>query len=130
MTALSYQTIMRPRSMPLVEIRLFLSKSGDRPMTRIAVVQWHVLEFALSVANAARAEEAVRRVGIVGCDTSHVIAFTNLINDPKATGALAKAQVTVAYPGGSPDIANSRDRLAGYVQQLRERGITIVDSIE
>jgi predicted dehydrogenase len=116
--------------MRLVEIRLFLSAAGGRQMMRFSVVLWHVLVFSLSVSNSARAEEAVLRVGIVGCDTSHVIAFTNLINDPKATGAMAKVQVTVAYPGGSPDIANSRDRLAGYVQQLRERGVTIVDSIE
>ena len=37
----------------------------------------------------ASAEDKVLRVGIVGCDTSHVIAFTELINDPRAAGALA-----------------------------------------
>jgi predicted dehydrogenase len=76
------------------------------------------------------AEEPVLRVGIVGCDTSHVIAFTDAINNPNATGALAKCQVTIAFPGGSPDIAASRDRLEGFVKQLRDRGITIVDSID
>jgi predicted dehydrogenase len=77
-----------------------------------------------------RAAEPDLRVGIVGCDTSHVIAFTNLINDPQATGSLARLQVTVAFPGGSSDLASSRDRLPGYVAQLRERGIAIVDSLE
>ena len=99
-------------------------------MTRFVVVLFHVLAVSLPIANSARGEETVLRVGIVGCDTSHVIAFTNLINDPKATGSLAKVQVTVAFPGGSPDIASSRDRLAGFVNQLRQRGVTIVDSIE
>jgi hypothetical protein len=77
----------------------------------------------------ASAEEGVLRAGIIGCDTSHVIAFTDLINDPAATGPLAKVEVTVAFPGGSPDIPASRDRIDGYVQQLRDKGITIVDSL-
>jgi predicted dehydrogenase len=72
----------------------------------------------------------VLRAGIVGCDTSHVIAFTDLINDPKASGALAKVEVTVAYPGGSPDLPASRDRLPGYVSQLQAKGIKIVDTLE
>jgi hypothetical protein len=70
------------------------------------------------------------RVGIVGCDTSHVVEFTKLINDAEATGAAAEVQVTVAYPGGSPDLPASRDRVAGYVAQLRDRSITIVDSLD
>jgi predicted dehydrogenase len=81
-------------------------------------------------ASVLQAEEPNLRVGIVGCDTSHVIAFTNLINDPQAKGSLAKIEITVAYPGGSSDLAASRDRLAGYVAQLRERGVEIVDSLE
>ena len=70
------------------------------------------------------------RVGIIGCDTSHVIAFTKIINNPDATGALAEVEVTAAFPGGSPDIPDSHNRLAGYVKQLREKGIKIVDSLE
>jgi predicted dehydrogenase len=89
------------------------------------------LLIVFSVTNSAlQAQEPNLRVGIVGCDTSHVIAFTNLINDPQSKGSLAKIEVTAAYPGGSSDLAASRDRLAGYVAQLRERGIKIVDSID
>jgi len=76
------------------------------------------------------AKEALIRAGIVGCDTSHVIAFTNIINDPQASGPMTKVEVTVAYPGGSPDMPVSRNRLAGFVDQLRKKGIKIVDSLE
>lgn len=69
------------------------------------------------------------RVGIVGCDTSHAIAFTKLINDPAATGPRAEVEVVAAFPGGSPDLPSSADRVEGYVNELREMGIEIVDSI-
>lgn len=69
------------------------------------------------------------RAGIIGCDTSHVIAFTKLINAPDATGYLAQVQVVAAYPGGT-DIPASKDRLAGFVDQLREMDVEIVDSID
>jgi predicted dehydrogenase len=70
------------------------------------------------------------RAGIIGCDTSHVPAFTKVINDSKAQGALAQVEVVVAYPGGSPDLAASRDRVEGYTEELRAAGVEIVDSIE
>jgi predicted dehydrogenase len=70
------------------------------------------------------------RVGIIGCDTSHVIAFSKLINDSVAIGARAKVEVVCAFPGGSPDIPSSRDRVPGYTDQLRSTGIDILGSIE
>ena len=83
-----------------------------------------------SLVRSAAAEERVLKAGIIGCDTSHVIAFTELINKPGATGELAKVEVTVAFPGGSDDIPSSRDRLPAFVSQLKKRGVRIVDSIE
>lgn len=77
----------------------------------------------------ATAKDGVLRAGIVGCDTSHVIEFTKLINDPKAEPPLSDVHVTVAYPGGSQDIPSSRNRLPNYVKQLSDRGIKIVDSL-
>lgn len=71
------------------------------------------------------------RAGIIGLDTSHVVAFTKLLNNPKAQGDLAGVRVVAAYPGGSPDLPASRDRVDGYTKTLREQyGVEIVDSIE
>lgn len=75
-------------------------------------------------------EDKVLRAGIIGLDTSHVIAFTKVFNNPEATGDIARIQVVAAYPGGSPDIAASRDRIEGFTQQVREMGVEIVDSID
>ena len=70
------------------------------------------------------------RVGMVGLDTSHVIAFTKIINAPDAAGDLADLKVVAGYPGGSPDFPLSRDRVEGYTRQMREMGVEIVGTIE
>ncbi len=96
-------------------------------MSKPAIVAT-VVVLALSGGAAVGAE--VLRAGIIGCDTSHVPAFTKAINDPAAKGALAEVEVVVAYPGGSPDLASSRDRVEGFTEQLRSAGVEIVDSID
>lgn len=88
--------------------------------------------FLATAATVAAAEEPAKiiRAGMIGLDTSHVIAFTNAINNPNATGDLADVQIVAGYPGGSPDIPASRDRVEKFTQQLREKGIEICDSID
>jgi hypothetical protein len=65
---------------------------------------------------------------MIGLDTSHVIAFTSYLNDPKnKTGC----RVVAGFPGGSPDFPASANRVDKYTQQLKEQfGLEIVDSIE
>jgi predicted dehydrogenase len=71
------------------------------------------------------------RAGIIGLDTSHSVAFTQLLNAPDPRPELAGVRVVAAYPGGSPDIPSSRDRVAGYTQELREKfGVAIANSID
>ncbi|MBY0527056.1 MAG: Gfo/Idh/MocA family oxidoreductase [Gemmataceae bacterium] len=70
------------------------------------------------------------KVGIIGLDTSHVVAFTKILNNPKNEGDLAGIQVVAAFPGGSQDIPSSKNRLEGFTKQLRETyKVEIVDSI-
>ena len=70
------------------------------------------------------------RVGIIGLDTIHAVAFTEIINDPEATGSLVDIKVVAGYPGGSPDVPKSWDLVNGYTEKLRGMGIEIVGSIE
>lgn len=70
----------------------------------------------------------VFRIGIIGMDTSHVPAFTGLINDPAKNYG---CKVVAGFPGGSPDIPSSIGRVEGYTKEVREKyGVEIVDSIE
>lgn len=70
-------------------------------------------------------------IGIVGLDTSHVSAFTKLLNDESQPYHVPGGKVTVAFPGGSPDFELSASRVEGYTQELsRDYGVRIVDSPE
>jgi len=68
-------------------------------------------------------------VGIIGLDTSHVIAFTNTLNDPEAPPEHAGCKVVAAYPIGSPDIESSVSRREGYTKKLSDMGVEIVETI-
>jgi len=71
------------------------------------------------------------KLGIIGLDTSHVIVFSDIFNNPASKLALKGARVTLAWPGGSPDIHSSISRVPGYTAELRDKfGVTIVDSPE
>ena len=71
------------------------------------------------------------RIGLIGLDTSHVIAFTSLINDTTHASHVPGGKVVAAFKGGSPDIESSWSRVEDYTKQLEEKyGVKIVDSIE
>ena len=71
------------------------------------------------------------RVGMIGLDTSHATAFTDILNNPNAKDHVAGARVVAAFKGGSPDIESSWSRVEEYTRVLREKhGVVLVDSIE
>jgi predicted dehydrogenase len=71
------------------------------------------------------------RIGIIGCDTSHVTAFTETLNNPQAKGHIEGGKVVAAYKGGSPDIAASVEHLESYSKTLQEKyGVKMYDTIE
>jgi predicted dehydrogenase len=71
------------------------------------------------------------RVGIIGTDTSHVPAFTQMLNSaPDAKDHVAGARVVAAYKGGSKDIESSISRVDQYAEQVRSKwGVEIVPDI-
>ena len=71
------------------------------------------------------------KVGIIGLDTSHVVAFTKLLNDPSDPKHVPGAKVVAAFKGGSDDIESSFSRVDKFTEQLvNDFGITLYDSIE
>jgi len=69
------------------------------------------------------------RVGIIGLDTSHSIAFTKLLNAHDIAPDLAGNSVVAAYPWGSRNIESSKSRIPEYTEEIKKMGVKIVDSI-
>jgi predicted dehydrogenase len=70
------------------------------------------------------------RLGIVGTDTSHSVAFTALLNDPANKNHLAGARVVAAYKGGSSDIKESSGRVDKYADELSSKyGVELTPDI-
>jgi hypothetical protein len=61
------------------------------------------------------------RLGLVGTDTSHVIAFTKMLNDPSSPDYVAGARVVAAYKGGSPDLPLSVKYVDQYAEELHSK---------
>ena len=70
------------------------------------------------------------RVGIIGLDTSHSIAFTKALNAPDPLPEFTGYKVVAAYPKGSADIESSAKRIPGYTEDVKKMGVEIMDSIE
>jgi len=61
------------------------------------------------------------RLGFVGADTSHVIAFIKVLNDPKNPDHVPGARIVTAYKGGSADVQSSYTRVDKYAEELRSQ---------
>ena len=88
------------------------------------------LSFLLGFYIASSVCAADLKLGMIGLDTSHVIAFTKLLNETNNKDYIPGGKVVAAFKGGSPDVESSRTRVDGYTKQLQEQfGVKIVDSI-
>ncbi len=85
--------------------------------------------FLISLCISTRAADI--KIGIIGLDTSHVTAFTKLLNDSSDPKHIPGAKVVAAFKGGSADIESSRSRVDGYTKELQEKfGVKIMPTIE
>jgi predicted dehydrogenase len=87
-----------------------------------------LLLLLLGLAVSARAEI---RIGMIGLDTSHVIQYLGIINDPKNKDHVPGGKIVAGFKGGSADVENSRSRVDGYTKTAVEKyGVKIYDTIE
>jgi predicted dehydrogenase len=71
-----------------------------------------------------------KRIGLIGLDTSHCVAFTKSLNNPDAANEFSGYKVVAAYPYGSRDIVSSAERIPGYTEEVKKLGVEIVGSID
>lgn len=73
--------------------------------------------------------EKGKRAGIIGLDTSHSTAFVEALNSDSADAAYQGYKIVAAYPWGSKDIQSSTERIPAYTEEVKKKGVEIVDSI-
>ncbi len=77
-----------------------------------------------------RAGAADLRIGIIGLDTSHVIAFTRSLNDASSPDHVPGGRVVAAFKGGSPDVQASASRVDKFTAELQAAyKVRIVETI-
>ncbi len=71
------------------------------------------------------AEEPAKpvRIGMIGLDTSHCLAFAELFNKQEADPEVAGFRVVLVYPKGSPDIESSVKRVPDYTVKIKALGV-------
>lgn len=82
----------------------------------------------LSVSFRLYAQDVIK-IGIIGLDTSHATAFTELLNGDSDDKFVKEFEVVAAYPYGSKTIRSSYERIPGYTEELRKLGVEITSSI-
>jgi predicted dehydrogenase len=69
------------------------------------------------------------RAGIIGLDTSHVLAFTKTLNATPQKPEVMGVHLVAAYAQGSKDIEASTKRVPEYTEKVKALGVEIVPSI-
>lgn len=70
-------------------------------------------------------------IGMIGLDTSHVKAFTEIVHDEEHPYHIPGHRVVAGFPGGSQDLDVSRDRVAGFTDWLtKEQGAKLAQTPE
>ncbi len=94
---------------------------------QLAIVGGTSLAFSVAPAEVL-AKQKVKKIGIIGLDTSHSEMFTKDINE----GSLKDRgyRVIAAYPHGSKDIPSALGMKQGIIDAVKKMGVEIVDSID
>ena len=69
-------------------------------------------------------------IGMIGLDTSHCLAFTEMLNVEGNAQRIPGGRVTLVHPQGSPDIASSVSRVPDYTKKITAMGVEVIDDLE
>jgi predicted dehydrogenase len=74
--------------------------------------------------------EKGKRIGIIGLDTTHSIAFTKLLNDAGSENIYNGYKVVAAYPYGSRELALSKSRIPVLTEEIKKFGVQVTESLQ
>jgi hypothetical protein len=70
------------------------------------------------------------RIGMIGLDTSHCLAFADMLNKQDPAPEFAGFRLVLVYPKGSPDIESSVSRVPEYTEKIKALGVEICDDLD
>lgn len=73
--------------------------------------------------------EKGKRVGLIGLDTGHCVAFTRSLNDPDAGDRFGGYKVVAALPDGTDLVEDWKKRIPEFTEEVKGHGAEIVQSI-
>jgi hypothetical protein len=71
-----------------------------------------------------------KRIGMLGLDTGHCMAFTQTFNAPDAGDKYRGYKVTAACPNGTELVTEWKEQIPKITEAIRGQGVEIVDSID
>lgn len=71
-----------------------------------------------------------KKIGMIGLDTGHSEAFTKSLNDPLADDKFLGYKVVAAYPKGTEDILEWKNRIPEITKKVESYGVEIVNSMD
>jgi len=104
--------------------RLTIHKRWLQALTLLALIMTG------NVMTLTAAEPTDIRIGLIGLDNSHAVAFAQSLNATPRKPGLEGVRVVAAFPGGSPDLPVSINRVPGFTESVAKTGATIVDSLD
>ena len=88
------------------------------------------LGIAGSAAGFYRSTSKGKRIGMVGLDTGHSEAFTKSLNNPQADDKFLGYKVVAAYPKGTENIMEWKNRIPEITKKVESHGVEIVNSMD
>ena len=104
--------------------------SDRRDFIKKTAITGFGLGMAGSAAGLYKGMNTGKRIGMVGLDTGHSEAFTKSLNDPLAGDKFLGYKVTAAYPKGTENIKEWKDRIPEITEKVESYGVEIVNSME
>jgi predicted dehydrogenase len=98
-------------------------------MSRFTQISLAILTTMVAVASADEPAKPIR-VGMIGLDTSHCLAFADMLNKEKPEPDFAGFRLVLVYPKGSPDIESSVSRVPEYTEKIKALGVEICDDLD
>lgn len=77
-----------------------------------------------------KSDRKVKKVGIIGLDTSHALAFTKTLFESRFSDEYLGYQVIAAYPYGNMTIPLNKERIPKNILEIQQYDVLIVDTIE